>query len=94
MVVENRSSNRFDQKSTAVTYRRYQRIARFYDLMQLFPERRFQPWRKQLWSLVVGHKKLEIGVGTGRNIEYQPANRGKCASGRIDNRTGREPGTG
>jgi ubiquinone/menaquinone biosynthesis C-methylase UbiE len=61
---------RTNLKSTATTRRRYQRIARFYDVMCLIPERHFQPWRKQLWSLVKGPQVLEVGVGTGRNIEF------------------------
>lgn len=62
--------HRTDIKSTAVTRRRYQRIARYYDVMCLLPERLFQSWRSQLWSLVSGPQVLEVGVGTGRNIEF------------------------
>ena len=64
--------DRTESKSTAVTRRRYQRIARFYDLMYLLPERLFQPWRGRLWSLVIGRQVLEVGVGTGRNIVFYP----------------------
>src|SRR3970040_31347 len=39
-------------------------------LLCLIPEKRFQPWRIQLWSLVKGPQVLEVGVGTGRNIEF------------------------
>jgi len=44
-----------------------------YDLMEAFPERRYLPWRKRLWSLVRGPRVLEVGVGTGRNIEFYPS---------------------
>lgn len=61
---------RINLESTAITRRRYQRIAQYYDVMCLIPERLFQPWRSQLWSLITGPQVLEVGVGTGRNIEF------------------------
>ncbi len=61
-----------DPHATARTRARYQRIARFYDLMEAMPERRFAPWRERLWSLVNGPRVLEIGVGTGKNMSYYP----------------------
>jgi ubiquinone/menaquinone biosynthesis C-methylase UbiE len=64
-----------DPKVTKITRQRYQRIAPFYDLMELVPERRFRPWREHLWSLVKGPKVLEVGVGTGRNMEFYPEER-------------------
>jgi ubiquinone/menaquinone biosynthesis C-methylase UbiE len=36
-------------------------------------ERRFRRWRKQLWQAVSGPNVLEVGVGTGKNIEFWPA---------------------
>ncbi len=51
---------------------RYQRLWHFYDVMETMPERRFQPWRQKLWSLVRGPHMLEVGVGTGKNMPYWP----------------------
>jgi hypothetical protein len=32
-------------------------------------ERRFRPWREKLWQSVRGPKVLEVGVGTGKNMD-------------------------
>ncbi|MGB3717741.1 MAG: methyltransferase domain-containing protein [Candidatus Promineifilaceae bacterium] len=61
-----------DEKETARTQARYQRIAPLYDGMEVISERRYQPWRTRLWSMVRGPKVLEIGVGTGKNMPYYP----------------------
>jgi ubiquinone/menaquinone biosynthesis C-methylase UbiE len=61
-----------DEKETARTQARYQRIAPLYDGMEVIAERRYQPWRTRLWSMVRGPKVLEIGVGTGKNMPYYP----------------------
>ena len=63
-----------NEKETARTRARYQRIATLYDTMEVVNERRFQAWREQLWSLVEGPKVLEVGVGTGKNMAYYPEN--------------------
>jgi ubiquinone/menaquinone biosynthesis C-methylase UbiE len=62
-----------DPKATEATRRRYQRIAPFYDLMEILPERHFSPWRERLWSMVEGPRVLEVGVGTGKNMEHYPS---------------------
>ena len=59
--------------ATELTRARYQRLSKFYDLMQAGSEKRFSPWRERLWALVRGRRVLEVGVGTGRNIDYWPA---------------------
>jgi ubiquinone/menaquinone biosynthesis C-methylase UbiE len=42
--------------------------------MEGLMERRFRAWRKKLWQLVSGPRVLEVGVGTGKNIEFWPKN--------------------
>lgn len=62
-----------DSAATALTRSRYQRLAPIYDRMEGLVERRYQSWRRRLWSLVRGPEVLEIGVGTGKNIPYYPS---------------------
>lgn len=61
-----------EAKATALTRARYQRISPIYDKLEWMMERRFKPWRKKLWQSVRGSEVLEVGVGTGKNIEYWP----------------------
>lgn len=61
-----------DPQATAQTRARYDRNARFYDLMERGPERHFGPWRAELWRRVRGPQVLEVGVGTGKNMPYYP----------------------
>jgi ubiquinone/menaquinone biosynthesis C-methylase UbiE len=61
-----------DVIATQKTRNRYQRIAPFYDLMEILSERQYLPWRKRLWSSVEGQDILEVGIGTGKNIPFYP----------------------
>ena len=67
------SANYLDNEATALTRARYQRISPIYDKIEFLMERRFRPWREKLWQSVRGPQVLEIGVGTGKNIEFWPA---------------------
>ncbi len=61
-------------RRTRATRGRYDRIARFYDLMERGAESgRLAAWRSRLWAQVKGSRLLEIGVGTGKNIPYYPS---------------------
>lgn len=64
-----------DESATALTVRRYDRIARFYDVLETGMEIRARRWRRDLWSRVDGARVLEIGVGTGKNLPFHPAGR-------------------
>ena len=63
-----------DKRATEITRQRYQRLSSFYDLMEVMAEKRYHPWRENLWSKVNGTNVLEVGVGTGKNLSYYPAN--------------------
>jgi ubiquinone/menaquinone biosynthesis C-methylase UbiE len=65
-------SARPDEVATARTRTRYQRLAPVYDRMERMADRRYHPWGERLWSLVIGSKVLEVGVGTGKNMSYYP----------------------
>ena len=55
------------------TKKRYNRIAGMYDLMEMPMEGMFAKWRKKMLKGASG-KTLEVGIGTGKNIPYYPAN--------------------
>lgn len=58
---------------TEIIKRRYERIAKYYDLMEsLMESTGGKMWRKMLWSEVSGNTILEAGIGTGSNILYYP----------------------
>ena len=68
--VPDRSSERtINRRSTRA---RYERIARYYDLLDLYFEYgRYRPLRAQLFAGLSG-RILDAGVGTGRNMPFYP----------------------
>ncbi len=63
-----------ESKATEIIKKRYNRIAPLYDFMEGLVERsRYSKWRELLWSKVEGPHILEVGVGTGKNFPYYPA---------------------
>ena len=61
-----------DDELTALTRRRYDRIASIYDGVESLMELRARRWRRDLWSRVTSGCVLEIGVGTGKSLRYYP----------------------
>lgn len=64
-----------NNRATAVTRARYDRIAPLYDLMpmQVMVGRMSRPWREKMWQMAENSRVLEVGVGTGINIELWPS---------------------
>ena len=62
------------KRATATAQRRYDRQAAFFDLTEVPMELLvFRGLRQSLWAHIEGRWVLEIGVGTGKNIPYYPA---------------------
>ncbi len=62
-----------NRKSTAHARAKWDRNSRFYDLMTLVMEgKKAKTWYRMLWENVRGPNVLEVGVGTGRSLEYRP----------------------
>lgn len=60
-------------KTTETIKRRYNRIAGIYDHLESMMEKgKMADWRRAVWEQARG-KILEVGVGTGRNISFYPA---------------------
>jgi ubiquinone/menaquinone biosynthesis C-methylase UbiE len=57
------------------TRKRYNRIAPIYNALEWVVEHlAFRAWRAKLWSYLGGEQRvLEVGVGTGKNFPYHPA---------------------
>ena len=62
------------KSDSAAIKKRYDRIAPYFDGLEAVMEGLvFKNWRKKLWSKVSGYHILEVGVGTGKNFNYYPA---------------------
>jgi phosphatidylethanolamine/phosphatidyl-N-methylethanolamine N-methyltransferase len=61
-----------DPAASRAAQRRYDRIAPLYDLMEVFTRRHMHTWMDTLWPLVEGPRFLEVGVGTGKNLDSYP----------------------
>jgi len=59
---------------SAAIQQRYNRIAPYFEGLEAVMEGLiFKGWRKKCWAEVQGHHILEVGVGTGKNFDYYPA---------------------
>lgn len=59
---------------SATIRKRYDRLAPYFDGMEAMMEGFFFKQRRQrLWGKVNGYHILEVGVGTGKNFDYYPA---------------------
>src|SRR5216683_2423224 len=66
-------SKGFEGESVMTNLKRYERIAPFYDLLDLpFERRRYQALRPLMFQNL-GGRLLDAGIGTGRNCAYYPA---------------------
>jgi ubiquinone/menaquinone biosynthesis C-methylase UbiE len=55
---------------------RYDRISPYYDLMELLLEKVvFSRWRRKVFESLEGGSILEVGVGTGKNFDFYPADK-------------------
>jgi len=59
---------------SATIQQRYDRIAPYFEGLEAIMEGLiFKGWRKKCWAEAKGHHILEVGVGTGKNFDYYPA---------------------
>ncbi|MDA3951028.1 MAG: methyltransferase domain-containing protein [Spirochaeta sp.] len=58
-------------EATDEVRKRYDRIAPLYDLLERPMEAKFSQWRDELLQAAEG-RVLEVGVGTGKNLEHYP----------------------
>lgn len=59
---------------SAAIQQRYNRLAPYFEGLEAVMEGLiFKSWRQKCWAEVQGHHILEVGVGTGKNFDYYPA---------------------
>lgn len=58
-------------RDTEIIKKRYSRIAGVYDFIEKPMEGILAKWRRELMKEVIG-RVLEVGVGTGKNLDYYP----------------------
>jgi ubiquinone/menaquinone biosynthesis C-methylase UbiE len=62
------------KSDSAAIKKRYDRIAPYFEGLEAVMEGLFfKNWRKKLWEKVDGYHILEVGVGTGKNFDFYPA---------------------
>jgi ubiquinone/menaquinone biosynthesis C-methylase UbiE len=62
------------KSDSAAIQQRYNRLAPYFEGLEAVMEGLiFKGWRKKCWAEVQGHHILEVGVGTGKNFDYYPA---------------------
>lgn len=71
-LVHRRSGAGGEPSAGELVRRRYDRIARAYDLLGGLDLLLTRRWREALWSKVEGKRVLEVGVGTGINFPFYP----------------------
>lgn len=63
------------KSESAAIKKRYDRIAPYFEGLEAVMEGLFfKNWRQKLWEKVDGYHILEVGVGTGKNFDFYPAN--------------------
>jgi phosphatidylethanolamine/phosphatidyl-N-methylethanolamine N-methyltransferase len=56
--------------------KRYDRLSPYYDLLEFFLEKiALSKWRKKIFAYLDGEHILEVGVGTGKNLDFYPSNK-------------------
>jgi ubiquinone/menaquinone biosynthesis C-methylase UbiE len=62
------------KSDSAAIQKRYNRIAPYFEGLEAVMEGLiFKAWRKKCWEKARGNHILEVGVGTGKNFDFYPA---------------------